>query len=107
MGADGFRLDAVKHLIEDGKVQENTPETLAWLKGFGGYIRQVKPDSFTVGEVSGATTDTLTQYYPDLLDEYFHFALAQQTLNATQAGIGRTWSQVLNGAPLHGSDRGR
>lgn len=98
MGADGFRLDAVKHLIEDGQVQENTPETLAWLKDFGGYIRRVKPEAFTVGEVSGATTDTLAPYYPDLLDEYFHFALAQQTLNAATVGIGRQWSQVLSGA---------
>jgi glycosidase len=98
MDADGFRLDAVKHLIEDGQVQENTPETLAWLKDYGGYVRQVKPDSFTVGEVSGATTDTLEQYEPDLLDEYFHFVFAQQTLNAAQIGIGRPWSQVLGGA---------
>lgn len=29
MGVDGFRLDAIRHLIEDGSVQENTPETLA------------------------------------------------------------------------------
>lgn len=78
-------------------MQENAPETLAWLKGFGGYIRQVKPDSFAVGEVSGAITDTLIPYYPDLLDEYFQFDLAQQTLNAAMIGIGRQWSQVLGG----------
>ena len=34
MGVDGFRLDAARHLIEDGKQLENTPETFEWLKAF-------------------------------------------------------------------------
>ena len=34
MGADGFRLDAVKYLYEDGKRIEHTPATHEWLKGF-------------------------------------------------------------------------
>ena len=35
VGVDGFRLDAAKHLIEDGPdAQTNTPETKAWLAGF-------------------------------------------------------------------------
>jgi len=32
MGVDGFRLDAIKHLIEVGRVQESTPATHAWLR---------------------------------------------------------------------------
>ena len=28
MGVDGFRLDAARHLVEDGKKLENTPATL-------------------------------------------------------------------------------
>ena len=35
IGVDGFRMDAAKHLIEDGpRRSRNTPETLAWLAGF-------------------------------------------------------------------------
>lgn len=34
MGADGLRLDAIRHLIEDGAQQDNTPETHAWLRAF-------------------------------------------------------------------------
>jgi alpha-amylase len=35
-GIDGFRLDAARHLIENGTVQANTPETHAWFKQFHG-----------------------------------------------------------------------
>ena len=51
MGVDGFRLDAAKHLIEDGRVQTNTPETLAWLKDFKASVDAAKPGSLLVGEV--------------------------------------------------------
>ena len=27
IGVDGFRVDAAKHLIEDGDIRENTPAT--------------------------------------------------------------------------------
>ena len=54
MGVDGFRLDAIKHLIEDGSVQENTPETHAWLRGYRAFLEKTKPGTFTVGEIFGA-----------------------------------------------------
>jgi alpha-amylase len=50
MGVDGFRLDAAKHLIEDGKdAQTNTPETKAWLAGFKEAVDAVNPDALLVG----------------------------------------------------------
>ncbi len=51
MGADGFRLDAIRHLDEDGPVMQNTPETLAWLDAFHQYVRSISPDALTVGEI--------------------------------------------------------
>jgi glycosidase len=86
MGADGFRLDAVKHMIEEGEIQENTPETIAWLANFDDVIHQVKPDAYTVGEVNGAGTDGLQPYYPDTLDQYFQFQLAGAMVNAASFG---------------------
>ncbi|MEM7630160.1 MAG: alpha-amylase family glycosyl hydrolase [Planctomycetota bacterium] len=50
-GAGGFRLDAVKHLIEDGPTQENTPETVQWLKDYNAFLHGLSTPSFTVGEV--------------------------------------------------------
>lgn len=86
MNVDGFRLDAVKHLIEDGRIQESTPETIAWLENYAAFIQSVKADAYTVGEVSGANSATLDPYYPDTLDQFFHFELAENALNAAQSG---------------------
>ncbi|MGH2530981.1 MAG: alpha-amylase family glycosyl hydrolase [Thermomicrobiales bacterium] len=81
MGVDGFRLDAIKHLIEDGPVQENTPETHDWLRGYGAFVESVAPDALTVGEIFGATPSVLTPYFPDQLDSYFLFQIGE-TLHA-------------------------
>ncbi len=86
MGADGFRLDAIKHLIENGRVQENTPETHAWLSGYREFLAQTDPDVFTVGEIFGANPQTLKNYYPDQLDSYFVFDIGQQLVGAVNTG---------------------
>jgi alpha-amylase len=98
MDVDGFRLDAIKHLIEEGRVQESTPATLAWIAGYSAFIRATKPASYTVGEVAGAGTDALLPYYPDLLDAYFHFELAQGSLNAANFGQARQLAGIATGA---------
>lgn len=96
MGADGFRLDAIKHLIENGATQENTPETVAWLRGYREFVAQTKPDAFTIGEVSGATPVTLKPYYPDQLDSYFVFDVGQKTLIAATTGQARQFTGSAN-----------
>jgi 1,4-alpha-glucan branching enzyme len=49
MGADGFRLDAIKHLVEEdyGRVAEHVPATHEFLREFAAHIRRVAPDAFT------------------------------------------------------------
>lgn len=85
MGADGFRLDAIKHAIEDGPVQEHTPETHAWLRGYKAFLEQSAP-AFTVGEIFGATSADLQPYYPDQLDTYFTFNIGDSILSAASGG---------------------
>ena len=46
MGVDGFRLDAAKHLIEDGLIIEHTPATHDWLEGFREFCQGINPDVF-------------------------------------------------------------
>jgi glycosidase len=86
MGVDGFRLDAIKHVIEDGQVQENTPETHAWLRDYRTYLAQSLPGTFTVGEIFGADPSILTPYYPDQLDTYFTFEIGYQIIDAAGSG---------------------
>ena len=76
MGVDGFRLDAAKHLIEDGPdAQTNTPETHAWLAGFKRSVDAVNPDALLVGEVWDPAT-IAGSYVPDDADLTFDFGLA-------------------------------
>lgn len=98
MGVDGFRLDAVKHLIEDGRIQESTPETIAWLTDYAAFIRSVKPDAYTVGEVSGANSATLEPYSPEMLDQFFHFELAENALSAAESGAPLLLGITVRGA---------
>ncbi len=84
MGVDGFRLDAVKHLIEEGQIQEDTPETLQWLGQWNDHVESVKPDAFTVGEVSGSDSSILAEYAPSRVDTVFEFSLASAMLQAIQ-----------------------
>ncbi len=84
MGVDGFRLDAVRYLIEDGQNQADTPETKALLRTLQKYIESIKPDGFTIGEVY--TNLPIDSYYPDQLDEYFAFNLADQMVKSGASG---------------------
>lgn len=88
MGADGFRLDAVRYLVEDGARVDDTPGTHAVLREYGAHVRQSKPGAFTIGEVFDST-GTLLTYYPDQLDAYFAFEVADSLIAGVRRGDGR------------------
>ncbi len=85
MGADGFRLDAVRHLIEDGEVQANTPETHSWLQSFDNYVHSLQPDALTVGEIWDETA-AVVPYVPEEVDIAFEFKLAEAMIEAINKG---------------------
>jgi alpha-amylase len=85
MGVDGFRLDAVAHLFEDGAQMKHVPQNHVWLRDYAAYIRQVAPDAFTIGEVWDST-GAMLPYYPDQLDSYFAFEVADGILHAVERG---------------------
>ena len=88
MGADGFRLDAVRHLMEDSTRTANVPRTHDMLREYAAYIRRVAPGAFTIGEVYDST-DVLLAYYPDQLDAYFAFQVSDAILAAVWTGSAR------------------
>ena len=83
MGADGFRLDAIRLLVEDGKAQENTPETHAWLGEFFDLYKSINPDAFTVGEVWSGS-EIVTRYVGDQMDVAFEFSLSYAITDAVK-----------------------
>lgn len=88
MGVDGFRLDAVRYLVEEGDSLLNTRGTHDVLREFGAYVRRIAPYSFTVGEVTDSL-GALLSYYPDQLDSYFAFDQADAIVNAVRSGSAR------------------
>ncbi len=88
MGVDGFRLDAVKYLVEDSTHVDDTPGTHAVLHEYAAHVRHTKPGAFTIGEVFDST-GTLLTYYPDQLDAYFAFEVADSLIAGVRRGDAR------------------
>jgi len=76
MGVDGFRLDAIKHLIEEGEQTENTGATLDWFKEFYTFYKGIDPQAFAVAEV-WSPTSIVAQYTAGKVDVCFEFDLAE------------------------------
>ena len=102
MGADGFRLDAIKHVVEDGRLQENTPATHEWLQGFYTFYKDVNPEAFAVGEAWTGTQQVL-DYTGDEVDVAFQFDLAEDIISASRDGLGslvsKTQAEIVEAYP--------
>lgn len=86
VGVDGFRVDAAKHLIEDGKVLDNTQATHDWFKGFYSFYKSINPDAYVVGEVSGSDARVAELYDDDEMDMIFNFEVASGFVNSANGG---------------------
>ncbi len=80
VGVDGFRIDAVKHWIEEGSQQENTTSTLSWWREFFAFQKQINPALMTVGE-AWTSTQNIAPYSDHRLDYCFEFDLAYAIIN--------------------------
>ena len=107
MGADGFRLDAIRHIFEaeiNGQpAMENVPATYTWLADFQSYIETVNPDVFTVGEAWDTTEVVLSYLAADDINVAFEFDLAANILASANAGtnyaVRRQHIQIVNNYP--------
>jgi alpha-amylase len=83
MGVDGFRLDAVPYLVEEGSCLAGCPRTHTVLRAYADHLKRVKSDAYTVGEV-WSNIDAMLPYYPDQLTSYFGFELADSLVSAVR-----------------------
>ena len=85
MGVDGFRLDAIPYLVEENGRLAGTPGTHAFFREYATHVRNVNPESYTVGEVWDSV-GAMLPYYPDQLDSHFGFELSNAIVQAVRGG---------------------
>jgi len=86
-GVDGFRLDAIKYLVEDGNQLENTPETFSLIEEFNQRFKAISEESFTIGEVWSSTSSVVPYVTGNKLDACFDFDLADRILNGVNTRV--------------------
>jgi glycosidase len=86
MGVRGFRIDAARHLIEDGRQLENTEATFDWLTDFRGRLKATKPEALVLGEVWDASSMSARYVREGALDLTFDFGLASATFLSVRSG---------------------
>jgi alpha-amylase len=102
-GVDGFRLDAIKYLVEDGNQLENTPETFTLIEEFSERFKAAQEESFTIGEVWSSTSTVVPYVTGNKLDACFDFDLAESILsgvnNRVASGIKNQIENVVASYP--------
>ncbi|HMZ06596.1 MAG TPA: alpha-amylase family glycosyl hydrolase [Anaerolineales bacterium] len=95
-GVDGFRLDAAKHLIEEGVIQQNTDATHEWYQQIYPAYKEIDPSAMTVGELFGDSMSVASRYVnQNEFDLIFNFQLADTIIKAAQTGRGKNVSRVI------------
>ena len=100
-GADGFRLDAAKHVYGDFNSTINSPavkrKNQTWWQEFRRALDEANPQAYLVGEVWDGPA-VIGPYLNKAFDSAFNFDLAAQLLGAADAeraaDIGFTLSRI-------------
>ena len=85
MGVDGFRLDAIPYLVEEGSCLMGCQGTHDFLHEYAVHIDSIKRGAYTVGEAWG-NIDAILPYYPDQLTSHFAFEIADSVIAAVRRG---------------------
>jgi glycosidase len=98
-GADGFRLDGARYLIETGPGtgERDTPQTIAFWENYRNAVKAADSNFLTVGEVW--TADPTVSTYFDQgkgLDECFDFDLQNSIIQSVTTGSSQNILSTLN-----------
>ena len=99
MGAHGFRLDAVKYLIEDEvngiTILEDAPVSREYLGEFTETIHSIDPDAISIAEIFDPTNVVQRYMDDDVADVAFEFSTASAMITAATAGNKREIERQL------------
>ncbi len=97
MGVDGLRLDGARYYVEDKNKLASSAGNMTWLTRYYEYIRSVKADSFTIGEVWTGTPE-VKLYVPGALDAAFNFDLQTALVDGIRSGQANMIASAQNAA---------
>ncbi|PIW99314.1 MAG: alpha-amylase [Ignavibacteria bacterium CG_4_8_14_3_um_filter_37_9] len=83
---DGFRLDAVKYLCEEGNLLEDAPSTFQYLREFRTMTKSINPETVSVGEAWSSTSKVSPYVDGTGLDFCFEFEIAGNIIGAINGG---------------------
>jgi glycosidase len=81
LGVDGYRLDAIKYLVEENGILENTPGTFHVIENLRSTMDAASSEAFSVGEAWQSTQQIIPYLQPNELNSCFEFDLANAILN--------------------------
>ncbi len=96
MRVDGFRLDAIQYLVEDGTQLLGTPETFAYIEDWSANFKSVNPEIMTVGEVWSPTAVGIQYVQNGRLDMCFEFDLAESIISSIVADSPDDFQNMMN-----------
>lgn len=86
MDVDGFRLDAIKYLVEeevDGKLLlANSPANVQWLADYNAFVKKFDPDAVTIGEIWDPSFSVARYVEAGAVDMAFDFDFAEALISA-------------------------
>lgn len=90
VGVDGLRIDAARHLIEEGPKQQNTEATHEWYQEWFPWFKDLDApqEPMVIGEVWDASRNAAKFVNDEELDLVFDFDLAGGLVEAVKNGYG-------------------
>ncbi|MEM7298693.1 MAG: alpha-amylase family glycosyl hydrolase, partial [Bacteroidota bacterium] len=105
IGIDGYRLDAVKYIIEEDDDLEDISATHEFWREWVAVTKESNPEALSVGEAWTSTEKIVPYVVNNGIDFCFDFDLGGAMLNAVRSGnassLERQINEVINSYPYY------